>query len=223
MARKSAAFSVDGEHHSRHLFQYLNVSQYPIPSLEEALAIARDNHPKIETFNQKLLLLEAERRLKFLNLLPSLNFNYNFLNKGYEPWKGIGQNVFENNYKYGISFGLPLFLRQGRGEYKGAKIKIEATGLQLDQTSLEIENKIRDYFNQVIILRRQVNIFEDAYDNYVRLLRAEETKFSIGESSLFLLNSRENSVLEARRKLLDLKTKFFKALIAVDWAAGNLK
>ncbi len=201
----------------------LNVNQYPVPSLEDALVTAKDNHPKIQTFNQKLQVLEAERRLKFQSLLPSLNFNYIFLNKGYEPWKGVGQNVFENNYKYGIEFGLPLFLRQGRGEYRGAKIKIQATDLQRDQAMLEIENKVRDYFNQVVTLRKQVKIYEDAYDNYVRLLRAEETKFSIGESSLFLLNSRENKVLEIRQKLLELKTKFFKSLVAVEWAAGSLK
>jgi outer membrane protein TolC len=201
----------------------LNVNQYPIPSLEEALVTAKDNHPKIQTFDQKLRVLEAERRLKFQSLLPSLNFNYNFLNKGYEPWKGIGQNVFENNYKYGVEFGLPLFLRQGRGEYKVAKIKIQVTDLQRDQASLEIENKVRDYFNQLVTLRKQVKIYEDAYNNYTRLLRAEETKFSIGESSLFLLNSRENKVLEVGQKLLELKTKFFKSLVAVEWAAGSLK
>jgi outer membrane protein TolC len=201
----------------------LHVNQYPVPSLEDALATAKDNHPKIQTINQKIEVLEAERRLKFQSLLPLLNFNYNFLNKGYEPWKGVGRNVFENNYKYGVEFGLPLFLRQGRGEYRGAKIKIQATDLQRDQAMLEIENKVRDYFNQLVTLRNQVKIYEDAYDNYVRLLRAEETKFSIGESSLFLLNSRENKVLEIRQKLLELKTKFFKSLVAVEWAAGNLK
>jgi outer membrane protein TolC len=204
-------------------FNALNVNRYPVPSLADALAIAKDNHPKIETLDQKLRVLEAERKLKFQSLLPSLNFNYNFLSRGYEPWKGIGQNVFENNYKYGIEFGLPLFLRQGRGEYRIAKIKIQATDLQRDQATLDIENKVRDYFNQVVTLRSQIKIFEDAFDNYIRLLRAEETKFLIGESSLFLLNTRENRVLETRQKLLELKTKFFKSLVAVEWAAGNLK
>jgi outer membrane protein TolC len=201
----------------------INLDQHPLPSLEDALITAKVNHPKIQTLNRKLEALEAERRLKFQSLLPSLNFNYNFLNKGYEPWKGVGQNVFENNYKYGIEFGLPLFLRQGRGEYKGAKIKIQSTDLQRDQASLEIENKVRDYFNQLVTLKSQVKIYEQAYNNYLRLLRAEETKFSIGESSLFLLNSRENKVLETKQKLLELKTKFFKSLIAVEWAAGNLR
>ncbi|MDB5250431.1 MAG: multidrug efflux protein outer rane component [Segetibacter sp.] len=201
----------------------VNITQYPVPLLEDLLTGAKLNHPKIQTLNRKIEVLESERRLKFQSLLPALNFNYNFLSKGYQPWKGVGQNVFENNYKYGIEFGLPLFLSQGRGEYRGAKIKIQTTDLQRDQVTLEIENKVRDYFNQLLTLRQQVKIYEDAYNNYVRLLRAEEIKFSIGESSLFLLNSRENKVLETRQKLLELKTKFFKSVIAVQWAAGNLQ
>lgn len=191
----------------------VNINQYPVPSLEDILNTAKANHPKIQTLSRKLEVLEVERRLKFQSLLPALNFNYNFLTEGYQPWKGVGQNVFENNYKYGIEFGLPLFLRQGRGEYRGAKIKIRTTDLQRAQAMLEIENKVRDYFNQLLALRQQVKIYEDAVENYIRLLRAEEIKFSIGESSLFLLNTRENKVLEAQQKLIELKTKFLSQLL----------
>lgn len=200
----------------------VNIQQQLIPPLEEALLSARANHPKLQTLDRKLEALQAERRLKFQSLLPTLNFNYNFLSKGYEAWKGVGQNLFQNNFKYGIEFGMPLFLRQGRGDYKIAKIKIQSTNLQRDQATLEIENKVRDYFNQLLALRQQVNIYESAYENYVRLLRAEEVKFSIGESSLFLLNSRENKLLEIKQKLLELKTKFFKGLVALQWASGSL-
>ena len=200
----------------------VNILQYPVPLLQEVLLHAQASHPKLQTFDRKIEALQAERRLKFQNLLPALNFNYNFLNKGYEPWKGLGQNLFENNYKYGVDFGLPLFLRQGRGDYKIAKIKIRSTDLQKDQATLEIENKIRNYFNQLLTLRQQVKIYDDAVDNYGRLLQAELVKFSIGESSLFLLNSRENKVLEAKQKWVELRTKFFKQLVALQWAEGSL-
>ncbi len=203
-------------------WQAVNIQQQALPALQDLLLTAEATHPKLQSFDRKLEALQAERRLKFQSLLPSLYFNYNFLTKGYEPWKGIGQNVFENNYKYGIEFGLPLFLRQGRGDYKIAKIKIQSTDLQKDQAALEIENKIKDYYNQVLTVRQQVKISEDVFNNYSRLLKAEEAKLSIGESSLFLLNSRENKMLEARQKLLELKTKFFKGLIALQWAAGVL-
>jgi len=43
--------------------------------------------------------------------------------------------------------------------------------------------------------------------NYSALLEAEKTKFSIGESSVFLLNSRENKLFEAQEKLLETRSK----------------
>ena len=55
------------------------------------------------------------------------------------------------------------------------------------------------------------------------MLKAEESKFSIGESSMFLVNSREIKLLETQQKLAELKTKFFKSLLGVQWAAGQLR
>jgi outer membrane protein TolC len=61
------------------------------------------------------------------------------------------------------------------------------------------------------------------YENYQLLVKAEETRLLNGESSLFLVNSRENKALEALEKLIDLKTKYFKTIYALQWSAGELK
>jgi hypothetical protein len=63
---------------------------------------------------------------------------------------------------------------------------------------------------------------EQMVTNYTRLFVGEETRFNIGESSLFLINSRENKVLEVVQKLIEYKTKYFKGYQAVYWAAGVL-
>ena len=54
------------------------------------------------------------------------------------------------------------------------------------------------------------------------LQRGEEIRFQAGESSLFLINARENKALEALQKLQELKAKFFKTENMLQWAAGNL-
>jgi hypothetical protein len=41
-----------------------------------------------------------------------------------------------------------------------------------------------------------------------------------GESSLFLVNSRESKALEAYLKLVELKTKYFKTIYALQWSTG---
>ncbi|WP_326980899.1 hypothetical protein VUJ46_11310 [Chryseobacterium sp. MYb264] len=57
--------------------------------------------------------------------------------------------------------------------------------------------------------------------NYQRLLYAEETKYSNGESSLFLINSRENKVIDAQEKFISIKTKFLKSFNKLKWMKEN--
>ena len=46
--------------------------------------------------------------------------------------------------------------------------------------------------------------------NYQSLLDAETEKFRVGESSIFLLNSREQKLIEAQMKLNKLQSEFQK-------------
>lgn len=200
------------------------ITDLPLPVLDELLYTARLTHPKLKMYNYKLDWLQVEKKLKFQSLLPTINVKANLLNKGYNMFNGIGKTAFyENNNKFGLDIGLPLRLSEGRGTYKAAKLKIQEANLALSLQKQSIENKTRAYYNELIGLLQQVKIYEAAYRNYQTLFRGEEIRFRAGESSLFLLNSRENKQLEAQQKLVELKTKFYKTWQAVLWAAGQLQ
>jgi hypothetical protein len=64
---------------------------------------------------------------------------------------------------------------------------------------------------------------QNMYNNYQQLLKSEEIKFEQGESSLFLINSREIKLIETLQKQIEVTNKFYKAKYAVEWAAGLLK
>ncbi len=201
-----------------------SVPDQPLPVLDALLTEARSNHPKLRIFQYKLQILDVERRLKFQSLLPTVNLRANLLNKGYNVFSGIGKaGFFENNYKFGLEIGLPLRFSEGRGSYKLARLKIRETGLEQAQEQQAIENKIRRYFNELAGLQQQTGIYSAALSGYQTLFRGEEQRFRAGESSLFLLNSRENKVLETRQKLLELQTKYLKTAQALQWAAGLLR
>ena len=201
----------------------INLNNQSLPLLDTLLNIAAMSHPKLQSYDFKLQMLEIDRKLKFQDMLPVMNVKYNILNSGYNVFKGASWGYYENNYKFGFDFGIPLRLSQGRGQYQAAKIKIAETNLDVSQTRLAIENKVKFYFNELAMLQTQVGIAEDNYDNYLRLYRGEETRFRIGESSLFLLNARENKVLESRQKLVELKTKFYTSYQALQWSTGQLR
>ena len=59
--------------------------------------------------------------------------------------------------------------------------------------------------------------------NYETLLDAEFEKFRIGESSIFLLNSREQKLIDSQMKLNKLQTEFQKLKWKLRGAKGQLQ
>lgn len=200
-----------------------DVERMGLPVLDELLATARDLHPKLASYNYKLQMLDVERRLKFQSLLPQVDLRYNILNQGYNVFKDGSWPYYQNNYKFGFDIGMPLRLSQGRGEYRAAKIKIQETSLDLSMTRLSIQNKVRAYFNELANLQQQVRLAESGLVNYQRLFRGEDMRYRTGESTLFILNSRENKVLESQQKLVELRTKYMKSMQALRWSTGQLR
>lgn len=202
--------------------QLSNIAAASVPELNSLLDAALKNHPDLIIYNYKLDVLGVEKKLKFQELLPTVNFRYNQLGKGYDVLKTATGPLFENNFQYGFSFGIPLRLSQGRGEYRKAKLKITETQLQQSQKQWQVENKVKSYYNELITLKSQVALQEKALKNFQILQRGEEIRFQAGESSLFLVNARENRTLEALQKLQELKAKYYKTENVLQWAAGLL-
>jgi len=192
--------------------------------LNSLLEIALTTHPHLEMYDFKIDLLDIDKQLKFQDLLPKIDFKYNQLGKGYNMSQTVANGpLFENNYQYGIKMEIPLRLSQGRGDYKKAKLKIEETELDLNQKRWMINLKVKTYHNELVNLRNQIELQSNNYNNCLALVKAEEKRFENGESSLFVINTRENKALEVLEKLIDLKTKYYKTIYALQWSAGLLQ
>jgi outer membrane protein TolC len=191
-------------------------------NLAELLVNAAQFHPELQIYKQKLDVLGIDKKLKFQELLPKLDFKYNHLGKGYNAFVSKGL-FFQNNYQYGLKLEMPVLFSQGRGEYKKVKLKQEETQILQSQKSLNIELKVKNYYNEFITLKNQVQLNRGMLTNFEKLLKAEETLCRNGESSLFLIISRENKVLETERKLIELKAKYYKTIYALQWSTGLLK
>ncbi len=201
------------------VFADLNFTQNINSYIEQAFL----NHPILRSYYFKIDVLEVDKKLKAQNLLPTVNTKINVLNQDYAVFNGFNNAFFQNNNKWGIDFKMPLFLREGRGELKKAKLKIEETNLEISLKKWELENKIKSYFNEFNLLQQQLNIALQAYDNYNKLYQNELLRFNNGESSLFVLNTRENKALEFYQKTVELRVKLFKARYAMDNSAGLLQ
>ena len=200
-----------------------SIEKAPLPMLDSLLESARKNHPELLLYNYRLQTLSIEKRYRFQELLPKADFQYNFLQEGNRFANTIKAPLFENNFQYGLKMSIPLRLSAERGNYKNTKLTINYVRLEQDLKITQIENKVKASFNELINLRNQVAIQTKAYANYYLLQRGEETRFSIGESSLFLVNARENKRLEVLQKLQELKAKLALASYQLSWATGRIE
>jgi outer membrane protein TolC len=161
------------------------------------------NHPKIRSLQNKVSILEVEKRLKGDLLKPTINLNYNYLS---EPEFVRDFNTV--NYKYGINFSFPLFLRKERGNFKMAKFKLQDAELDLQLENQVLRNKIDYQLQEINSLKEQIDIANELVANFTTMLEAEERMFFFGESSLFLINSRENSLLSSSLQQIDTQLRF---------------
>jgi len=205
-----------------------NLPPNPLAESRQQLAQeARQAHPDVRQYEIKLEQLDVDRRLALEQLKPKLDLEYNLLGDGTNLIPGQPDDsrlnaLVAQNYKWGVSFGFPLLLRKERGKLQMTRIKIQDTEYTLERKRLEVANKIGNYYNEQNNLLEQIELYEGAVANYQRLLDAEYQKFDIGESSIFLLNSREQKLIEAQLKLTELRGKFFKSVQKLLWAAGRL-
>jgi len=162
-------------------------------------------HPKIRSLEYKVEILEFDRRLKANKLLPKLDLEYNFLSG--DP--DILRSFANENYKVGVNFSIPLFLRKERGDLQKSKIKLQDAELELYSEQLNLQNKIRGLKEQFLSYQEQVLMINQLVENYEIMLNAEERKLQLGESSVFLVNTREKSLISAKLKQISVQEKLW--------------
>lgn len=155
-----------------------------------------NNHPKLLSLDAKIEGLTVERSLKLNKLLPKINIQYNFLTPKIDQIRTFNTT----NYKAFVNFSLPLFLRKARGDLRLANLKLQDANLERVSTAITLQNKIDAVYAEINSLTKQNQLIRNIVIDYEALVKAEERKFFLGESSLFIINSREQKLLDIQLK-----------------------
>jgi len=177
------------------------------------------NLPQLKLLEGKISQLQLKERLLKENTKPQLDIKW-------MPWQMDVNQISDalsirENYKIGFDFEASIFNRKAKADLQLNQLKIQ------DQTIALIEQKQK--FN---ILFQQINSEIEMYTRNIeklfqnitaskQLLEAENIKFSIGESSIFLLNKRELKVLDSTQKHISTIAKLVKRRI--DYIATSMQ
>lgn len=199
---------------AKNLFKEVN--ELWLESEITALDELQDN-PKIRFLKYNVDINEVEKRLRANKLLPNLGLSYNFLTNKPESW----QQLNSEDYKFGFNLSLPLFMRKERGDLQLARLQLENSKYEWIHANQEIQNKLRILQNEITSYRNQRLEMEILVSDYQSLVAAEQRKFQLGDSSLFLVNSRENSFISAKMKEITVILKFLKSQAELQKITAN--
>ncbi|GAB3726409.1 TolC family protein [Spirosoma lituiforme] len=208
---------------------------YTLPQMPAAMSIdlvrqslldqAAQRHPDLLKLDGKLQQLTIEERFRQAMIQPQIALSASLLSQtpaldvGYD-WSSY-YSFRPQNYKVGLDIVFPLFLRKERGKLREVQIKYQQTLLDRQYRGRSVVNDVQMAYNQLQALVDQITTQQQAVENQRILVRGETEKFLLGESSLFLVNSRETKLIDLQLKSESLKASYQKAVAELYYLAGR--
>ena len=214
----------------------MTATGWPKSSVSAALANRPDLAQAALQLKANELLAKASRN----NVRPGLNAYANVQKRGasivpYEqlgsPGTGMvtvppqltqGALTLSTIYQGGLQLSLPLRNRIAQADAARDEVQLR----QAQGRAIKVENDIRQQIeNAAIALENAHQAYGAAVEsrNYQQqLLQAEKDKFSVGESTNFLIIQDQAYLAQARSTEVAARSDWMKARIALDRALGDL-
>jgi len=165
-----------------------------------------NNDPSIRKVENEIEIFELAMRLDKEQLKPQLDLKYNtivdFGKEDFDPSFSL------NDYKFGVSFEYAILNRKTKGEIRLAEAMIDQKSYDSIQYEETLSNKYVELTKRQSIQLEILDVINEKINNSQALYEAEDLKFGLGESSIFLLNQRE-------RKLVEAKTEQIKSYLTI--------
>ena len=193
----------------------------PLPVEPERVA----GHPALSELRAQFADVELQGRLYREYQKPQLDLSYSVLGDGFDFTPADGDKTsgefLTSAYKVGATFRYPLFNRAARGQSQLVDIKRAEVGAKLEAKRQELTVKAEANLAAALAFDAQLVELSALVTRTERLLAAERELFELGESTQFLLNSREQSLQKALLSLAKLELSRAKAIYAYRQATAD--
>lgn len=180
-----------------------------VPPEEAGVATALERRPELFRYRLKLEELQVERNLAGNYLLPSLDASV-------EASRDFGDALYSDlerdGVSVGLSFKLPVPLRQARGKVEETEAKLSQARQEFAFVREKVTTDVRKAWTDLTAARRQVDRAQLNVELAVTLREAEQERFRLGSSDLLALQIREQAAFDAQSKQVETYLDFFTAL-----------
>lgn len=176
---------------------------------------ALEFRPELRRLDLQKDIVAWDRKLAKNQRLPQLDLKLG-------PGVDTGNQGIGFNFKAGIQLIIPLATRTADGKERAASIKLDK--LDLDQVEMvrRVLLEVQDAASQVEASGKRLDRAQEVYRLAQELEKAERLKFQFGDSSLFLVNTRERSTVAAALKVLEIKNEQAQSVLLLETVSGRL-
>jgi outer membrane protein len=126
------------------------------------------------------------------------------------------------NYQLGFTLNISLRNRSAQAAYAQAELNQRTQELQLQQQMNTIRADVQNAQIQIARARAQYAAAEKALAAQEVVVDAEERKFQLGASTLFVVIQQQNTLATTRQNMVTAQVAYANAKLALDVATGNL-
>jgi outer membrane protein TolC len=187
------------------------------------LRIAEQRHPDVRKVIAKVRQAESEQLFVAQQVwIPNAELSYTPLGTRSDGLGGLGDAFGTSaDAKWGGAFKLPLLALKERGKYASASGKLDQQRFELALARRDIAIAVRTAANDLSALDSLLVLQRQAVLQSRMLRDGEQRKFENGESTLFLVNTRERQVIDEEVKRIALEAKYVSARAALAVAIGE--
>jgi outer membrane protein TolC len=192
----------------------INKPVAPIADREyDALVLDTFYNQELLAQHPLLLMLEVDSTVNTIDYRLAKEFlkpQVDLALKLQEAGNELGEGSYDpaNNNFVGFNIYMPLLMRKQRAKMRQLEYKNDMIANKRSELEVKLNNNINISQTNSSTLKLNMEMLRVASANYKALLDAEITKFRLGESSVFMVNSRELKWIQAREKYIKAYVDF---------------
>lgn len=194
------------------------VAEFPEDRLSADVTLALRRRPELQRLISQGDQLRVEAQLFRNQRLPAVDLGVGFYN-GFGDANRVLRGPQE--VRTGVNFDLPLQRREATGKLASTEAKL----MQLEQRERflrdQIVAEVQDAMSGVRAAFQRVQLIRQEIDVARQLEELERDRFQLGDSTLFLVNLREQTTADAQNREVSAIADYFLALALYDLAIAR--
>ncbi len=138
------------------------------------------------------------------------------------PGIDTGENSVGPLFKAGVTLVVPLRNRTARGQIEQARLKLQKLDLDQRVVVQQILLEVEDTASELNMTQQRFEAASQSYALARQLEAGEQSRFALGDSTLFLVNQRERATAEALIKCIEVQTEAQQAQARLQAVTGEL-